>query len=209
MLWMVRHGQSQANAGEITADEWTNALTPLGQRQADRLADLCSEPPARVVVSPYLRARQTAAPFLARHPGVEVQEWPIHEFTYLATARSADTDRFSRQPLVDEYWSRMDPNHHDGPGAESFREFVERIEGFLATARRWTGLTVAFAHEQVLRVAIGSAVLGGLDGSEEGMRRFHAQRFAYRVPNGSILRMESRGECWWTCGIDDSLVSNA
>lgn len=47
--------------------------------------------PDLIVVSPEPRAKQTAEPFIARFPGVEVETWPIQEFTYLSPARCVGT----------------------------------------------------------------------------------------------------------------------
>ncbi|GAA3897754.1 phosphohistidine phosphatase SixA [Halomonas cibimaris] len=62
-LWIMRHGE----AGD-TAPDSARELTPHGKRQvadmADRLARRCETqalPVTRIVTSPYVRARQTAA----------------------------------------------------------------------------------------------------------------------------------------------------
>src|SRR4051794_5267106 len=131
MLWLVRHGESEGNAGRVTSDYAAIPLTALGRAQAEQVARACQEPPARVVLSPYRRARQTAEPLLARFPGVPVVEETVQEFTYLAASRCRGMDATTRWPLVEAYWARLDPGYRDGEGAESFADLYGRAAGFL------------------------------------------------------------------------------
>jgi probable phosphoglycerate mutase len=123
---LVRHGQSVANAGGKTSDHDTNPLTDLGRTQAKDFADRLPCRPTLIVVSPFLRAQQTAEPLRRRFPDVPVEEWPIQEFTFLAPARHKDSTEDDRQPQVLDYWQRQDPTFLDGPGAESFQQFLDR-----------------------------------------------------------------------------------
>lgn len=62
MLFLVRHGQTAANAAGLLLGRADPPLTTLGQRQAEALADALPEPD-RVLSSPLRRARDTAAAF--------------------------------------------------------------------------------------------------------------------------------------------------
>lgn len=77
----IRHGQSTGNAGVPCHDLGAIELTELGQEQARDVAASWTQAPALIVTSPYTRTRQTAAPTIARFPGVPVEVWPIEEFT--------------------------------------------------------------------------------------------------------------------------------
>ena len=110
MIWLVRHGESEGNAGAATSDYAAIPLTERGYIQARQVAGACPEPPQRVVFSPYRRARQTALPLLDRFPAVPVEELAVQEFTYLAKDRCRGLDNVARQPLVDAYWNRMEPS---------------------------------------------------------------------------------------------------
>ncbi len=62
LITLVRHGQSQANAG--LTDHLDSFLTPLGQQQADLTAQtLSGEGLTQAYVSPLRRTLQTIAPF--------------------------------------------------------------------------------------------------------------------------------------------------
>jgi broad specificity phosphatase PhoE len=62
MLWLVRHGQTEANAAGLLLGRSDPALSALGREQATALATRIPRD-ARVVTSPLLRARETAAAF--------------------------------------------------------------------------------------------------------------------------------------------------
>jgi len=144
---LVRHGQSIANAGGATADDRTMPLTELGHQQARSFAEDFPHAPARVVLSPYLRASQTAEPLLARFPAVAVEEWPIQEFHYLDLDGRALTD-VERQPYVLSYWQRCDPAYVHGPSAESFSAFLLRARDTIQrlTTESASGCHVLFTH---------------------------------------------------------------
>ena len=125
-IFLVRHGQSLANAGGKTTDHILNPLTDLGRTQSREFAQRLDCEPTLFLVSPFLRAQQTAEPLLQRFPEVPVEEWPVHEFTFLNPARHRNTTEEDRQPHVLAYWQRRDPDFIDGPGAESFTQFFDR-----------------------------------------------------------------------------------
>ncbi|MCB9932410.1 MAG: histidine phosphatase family protein [Planctomycetes bacterium] len=59
--WFVRHGESLAQINQWTGPDPDTPLSPLGEQQAHELAPQVAELPIqRVLVSPFLRARQTA-----------------------------------------------------------------------------------------------------------------------------------------------------
>ena len=68
MLWFVRHGESEANSGKITSDFAAIPLTLKGRSQAVAVATACNTRPSRIVLSRYLRARQTSEPLLQKFP---------------------------------------------------------------------------------------------------------------------------------------------
>ena len=97
----IRHGESTGNAGVPCHDLGAIELTELGQEQAREVAASWIEAPALIVTSPYTRTQQTAAPTIARFPGVPVEVWPIEEFTYLQPARWNGTRSAERMPHLE------------------------------------------------------------------------------------------------------------
>ncbi len=153
---IIRHGQSTSNAGEAAEKFDTIPLTELGEKQSEALSKSFNKhtPPGLIIVSPYTRAKQTAAPTIKRFPHVPVEVWPIHEFVQLDPIRWANTNGKQRGPTVKEYWSRSDPNERDSVRSETFNGLVERIDfaihKFSALANN--RYTVAFCHGLFMQV---------------------------------------------------------
>src|SRR3546814_2249550 len=114
----IRHGQSTGNAGVPCDDLGAIELTELGQEQAREVAASWTQAPALIVTSPYTRTRQTAAPTIARFPGVPVAVWPIEEFTYMQPERWNGTRSAERMQTLERDWRPADPDscHGGGPG---------------------------------------------------------------------------------------------
>jgi glucosyl-3-phosphoglycerate phosphatase len=112
---LLRHGQSEFNLAFTTTRRDPGIidpkLTPLGHAQAARAAEaLAGEPIRRIVVSPYTRALQTAAP-IARRLGVPVIVNPIvrERYAFSCDVGSARTHLVLSWPehsfaALDEVW---------------------------------------------------------------------------------------------------------
>lgn len=148
---LIRHGESEANAGLPTPSPTAIRLTARGHEQAAALAARIQDRPDLIVTSPYLRTQETAAPFARRHRSVPTEVWPVQEFTYLDIARYAGTTEAARSTAVAEYWDRSDPLWNDGGGAESFADFIGRVDAALLRLRERVGQTVVvFTHGYVI-----------------------------------------------------------
>jgi probable phosphoglycerate mutase len=125
-LVLVRHAEPEWVREGMTIDD--PPLTERGFEQAERLATrLAEERFDEVLVSPLLRARQTAAPLL-RHFGLPLRTEPwMHEIrspVWQGTPAEKAEAAFKAE--------RAKPSHDrwDGlPGGESVRDFVARIRG--------------------------------------------------------------------------------
>ena len=123
-LVLIRHGQpAWDNDGRSVDDP---GLTDLGHRQAAAVAArLAGTRVDRLLVSPLVRARQTAAP-IAEAVGLdpEVQPWmaeignPTWEGT--PTEEVERIFRDNRGRSIEEQWEGL-------PGGESFRAFHDRV----------------------------------------------------------------------------------
>jgi probable phosphoglycerate mutase len=191
---LVRHGESVANAGGKTTDHITNPLTPVGHAQSRDFAQRLDCEPTLFVASPFLRAQQTAEPLLQRFPGVPIEEWPIHEFTFLDPSRHNNTSEADRDPHVSAYWRRLDPEFIDGPGAESFSVFFDRAREAIRRLVNRTpgGCIVIFTHGFFMQAF--RLVLLFPDASDaelmSNFRRFH---LVHLIRNTESLEFEVRG----------------
>lgn len=197
-IWLVRHAQSVENAGGSGPGLGRAGLSPEGARQARALAAFLPQAPDLVVVSPYVRTRETAAPALDRFPGTPREVWPVQEFSYLDPAKYDGTTAADRRPSVEGYWRRLDPFYRDGPGAETFTDLLERAGQTLARMRGLTGFTLLVSHGQFLR-AVLLGLIQGLDFPPDVlMRRFLGLRAAVVLPNCGLVRVrfDEDGRAW-------------
>ena len=189
----LRHAESSANAGLPTSDPGDIPLTEAGRIAAEAAArDYDGPPPDLIVVSPFRRAQETSAPFRKRFPTAAVEEWPVQEFTYLNPACCLATTTADRLPLVEAYWKNATCNEVDGPGAESFHQFLLRVESTLHKLReRPKRAILVISHEIFIKAAMwletGATVLLPLNVFENLRSLSRSQTSA----GGSILRFLS------------------
>lgn len=192
-VWFIRHAESVANAGGRTREAPSYPLSELGFRQAEQLAPRLPADPQLIILSPYLRARQTAAPFQRRMTGAVAEEWPVQEVQYLDPVQCVDTTQDERRALSLAYWERADACEAP-PGAESFVTFIRRAEDALdRLTTREEQRTYVFCHGQFMS-AIAWLILtrpASIDGG--AMRRFYQFVHAFIVPNCSILPVYFHG----------------
>jgi broad specificity phosphatase PhoE len=190
----IRHGQSTGNAGIPCDDLALLELTDLGWEQAREVASKWTEVPDLIIISPYLRAQQTAAATIERFHGVPVEVWPIQEFTYLQPSRWNGTLSDERMPFLERYWGQADPEYCDGEGAESFSALLDRARAALdgLEALPAESLVYVFSHGQFIQAARSLAVDSTLSDKEK-MKKFwgkgspaiaNAQRVELRIENG-------------------------
>jgi 2,3-bisphosphoglycerate-dependent phosphoglycerate mutase len=123
---LIRHGEPEWVRDGLTIVD--PPLTELGRRQAERLADaLADQHFDEVLVSPLVRARQTAAPLLEAlgrpeviDPWLEEIRDPVWHGTPAEKSAEAYAELKGRK--AEDRWHGLD-------GGESIRDFVERIRG--------------------------------------------------------------------------------
>jgi 2,3-bisphosphoglycerate-dependent phosphoglycerate mutase len=187
-IWLIRHAESQSNAGEITDSPHSIGLSQEGYRHAGELAERFPEAPNLIVVSGYIRTRLTAQPTIDRFPDVPIIEWPIHEFTFLPPASYAGTTYAQRSEPVHAFWERCEPDRCEGEGAESFNGFMLRIREFLRQLRETPHPFIAvFAHGYVIKAVIWEILYRGDPAKPEFMRGFRALHQCLPVANGAVL----------------------
>jgi alpha-ribazole phosphatase len=126
-IYLIRHGQSQANVGGITLENPIVPLTDLGELQARALAPLLPATTPSIWSSPYKRALDTAAPYCARlghRPSVHDE---LQEFENIDTRQMKGAPFSEREAAVERYWLESDPARRTGPAGETFHEFHERV----------------------------------------------------------------------------------
>jgi alpha-ribazole phosphatase len=126
-ILLVRHGQSQANAGGVTLENPLVPLTPLGELQARALAPWLPQAAAAIWSSPFKRALDTAKPYCERLGANAATHEDLREFEVIDTVQMRDSPFAERNAAVMRFWQTAEPDLRTGPAAESFREFHQRI----------------------------------------------------------------------------------
>ena len=185
-IWLIRHGQSAANAGMVTEHPQSIPLTALGVAQAEDIAKKMIQKPDWFVVSPFQRTLDTAGPSLKRFPEISVHSWPIQELTYLSPLRCRGTAAVDRQKWASTYWQTGDPHTIDGEGAESYAQFMARVRNFSVLLKATPGLGAVFGHGMFLKAFLISLDYG-FEATTESMVRFRLLESAAPQANGQII----------------------
>ena len=144
-LYLIRHAQSEANAGGISKPERDISLSPLGREQAQALVARLPRS-AHIYTSELRRTHETAAPYCRTH-GITPQTLQLlNEFSCLAFDLIRGMDGTARRPLADAYWQRADPLECTGAGADSFAAFNRRISAFLDHYPQLEDGSLLFGH---------------------------------------------------------------
>jgi broad specificity phosphatase PhoE len=202
-VWLIRHGESEANAGLPTEKPQTIELTAKGHQQAKDLASAFVTPPDLIVTSPYLRARQTVRYTCDRFPEIPFTEWEVQEFTYLAPIRYLGTTTDERRPMVEVYWQNGDPLFIDGEGAESFSDMIIRVKNFFQRVRETEAESIAiFTHEQLIKAMLWFQMARVQEIDSMAMTQYRAFLNAWKIPNCSIIEYKfDRDRFWHTAPI--------
>ena len=130
-IYIVAHGQSEHHVQGLVGGWYDTALTDLGRRQADALAERISElvgeaPDVEVYASDLRRAAQTASP-IAKALAVDVTHMSdLRERSYGSAGGRPEAWLDEHAVYVGPDGDRLD--HRDGiEGAETKREFATRI----------------------------------------------------------------------------------
>jgi broad specificity phosphatase PhoE len=206
-IWIIRHGQSQSNAGFATIGPHENALSELGDRQSRCIPTAVKQTPDLIVTSPYLRTQLTAQPLIEKFPHTPVEVWQVQEFTYLGLQLDQPATTQARKPLSKAYWDRCDPEYVDGTNAESLVQLMERVRTFLNQLQQQSGFVVVFSHGFFIKAMLWQILANPTVIDAVAMNRLLGFSRGFPVPNASILQMEfdSGGIPHWSSFITNYL----
>lgn len=205
-LYLIRHGQSQANVGGITLENPLVPLTDLGQLQARTLAPLLPAAAPEVWSSPFKRARDTAAPYCARMGQAPAIHDDLREFETVDTVKMRGSLFTQREAVVERYWRESDPDHRTGPAAETFREFHERV-----TRVRCDLLpslphgTVIFGHGMWMALLFWQ-MLGFEQVDRLGMTLFRRYQLGFPTPNTVVYGVTHSAQGKWEVKVDEAAM---
>jgi alpha-ribazole phosphatase len=202
-LLLIRHGQSQANAGGITLENPLVPLTELGERQARALAQVL--PPAAPVVwsSPFKRSLDTAAPYCGRLGVAPEIHDELREFETIDTRHMRGTPCTAREAVLARYWREADPDQRTGPAGETFREFHQRVA---AVRTGWLPSqpdgTVIFGHGMWMALLFWQ-IWGFERIDHTAMTHFRRFQLGFPTPNTVVYGITLVGPGQWTIRVDE------
>lgn len=157
-LWLVRHGETEANVAGLYSGHAPTALTPRGIDQAQTLHSLLAEVPFdRVLCSALERAQHTARLVLA------ARNIPLHTTPLLNEMFFGDWEMRHHKDLAQEDaenyaawcadWQNTIPTNGEG-----FQIFSQRVQQFIAelSAYRTHQNVLVVSHQGVLSLLIAS-----------------------------------------------------
>ena len=186
---LIRHTESTANVGCKTSTPQDIELTDTGHKQAFALANDIHQKPDLIVTSPYIRTLQTASPLITRFPDTPHEQWAVQEFTYLSPIRCHNTTTEQRVLLAMEYWNRFDPYYRDGDGAESFADFIGRVQSArIKIQQRPEEVIILFSHclfINALQWVKGQSITQMI--TSKYMECFRQYLFTNTINNGQVI----------------------
>ena len=205
-VYFVRHGQSSSNAGEVSVPHAEVPLSALGEAQSIAVAPLLPARPALVLTSPYVRARQTAAPYCARC-GVQMHDVDLlHEFDAIAFHLIEGMKGEQRRTVSAEFWGKADPLLRTGEDKETFTEFASRVRAFHDIVLPvLPNETVIFGHGTWIALLIWLQ-LGFNPLVERGMRRFRNFQQGLPMPNASIWCAQELAPAQWRVQVQENNI---
>jgi len=165
-MYLIRHGQSyfnlHFNATRVDPGIEDPALTSLGTEQAGAAAArLASVALTRIIISPYLRALQTAAPILA------VQQVPVDIMHEVRERRVFVCDIGSNPQSLAARFPHHDfahlPQQWWPAAAETLEETIARAGAFrsLMAAREDSATTLLVSHWAFILALTGISLTNG------------------------------------------------
>jgi alpha-ribazole phosphatase len=205
-LYLIRHGQSQANVGGITLENPLVPLTVLGELQARTLASLLPATAAQIWSSPFKRALDTAAPYCARINQAAAVHDDLREFETIDTLQMRGSLFSARDAMVTRYWLKSEPDHRSGPAAETFREFHERVarvrREFLPSLPHGT---VIFGHGMWMALLFWQ--MHGFEKVDHlGMTLFRRYQLGFPTPNTCVYGVTQIAAGKWEVRVEEATL---
>jgi len=186
--WLIRHGESTANTGIISDAPADVILSAKGKMQAEKVAEEIIEQPNLIITSLAKRAQETTNFIIQAWPDVRLTIWPIQELIYLSPKRYAQLDAAERVKAKEDYWQRADPFYCDGDNAESFANFISRVQDFKQRLNNKTGFVVVVGHGQFFK-AYQLSLTEEFSATANSMRRFREYEAAKPMANCEIMQI--------------------
>ena len=188
-VWLIRHGESELNAGIMTDNPQGSVLTEKGKAQAHSVAERVEEKPSLIISSPAIRAVDTAKPICERWPASAYDIWPIQEWVYLDPHYYFHANSFDRKQTVFSYWDKLDTHFSHENKAETFAQFIARVSDFHEKLLQLHGFVVVVGHGMFFSAYL-TCLEHGFQPTRELMALFRENEKNAPLKNGQIIKMD-------------------
>lgn len=195
-IYLIRHAQSESNAGQAVRPNHAINLTDVGKTQAQELADWLSanvtEPVTEIFVSQYLRTHQTAQPYLQSTKRTATVIDELHEFNFLDFDTIKDLSFDDIRVIADDFWQQHSA-HRASKVTDSFEHFVARVQKVRAYFDTLPdGTYLVFTHGMWIGMLIWQMLLGDSP-RLHNMKKFREFELATRPKNCEVLLLAAAG----------------
>lgn len=195
-IYLIRHAQSESNAGQAVRPNHQINITDVGKTQAQELADWLSanvtEPVTEIFVSQYLRTQQTAQPYLQSTKRTAIVIDELHEFNFLDFDTIKDLSFDDIRVIADEFWQQHSA-HRASELTDSFEHFVARVQKVRAYFDALPdGTYLVFTHGMWIGMLIWQLLLGDSP-RLYNMKKFREFELATRPKNCEVLLLAPAG----------------
>jgi broad specificity phosphatase PhoE len=160
-IYLVRHGETESNVASLVQDG-TSVLSEKGKRQAEVLAErLRHLKHDHILVSDYIRTRQTVEPFL-QYTSIE----PAYTHLVRETKRpsqyigiNSESEEYQAylkltdEKIFDESWRHSDE--------ENFHDVIARIKEFFLYIESIEGDTIVVSHGKFITYVTMYVIMSG------------------------------------------------
>lgn len=196
-IYLIRHGQSLANIGAKSIPDAKIALTDLGLQQAEsllqswqRLVNQDQLPiPNQIYQSGLLRAQQTADAFATHFELTPKTEPLLNEMCCLGYSTVEGMVGKQRAPLMQHYWQTADVHYRDAPDADTFDEFMARVDSFIELAPSLEHNSLCFGHGMWIGL-LAYRLLGFTVNSSADIQKFRQIQTAMPMYNTVVYRLD-------------------
>ena len=195
-IYLIRHAQSESNAGQTVRPNHQINITDVGKTQAQELADWLSanvtEPVTEIFVSQYLRTHQTAQPYLQSTKRTATVIDELHEFNFLDFDTIKDLSFDDIRVIADDFWQQHSA-HRASEVTDSFEHFVARVQKVRAYFDALPdGTYLVFTHGMWIGMLIWQMLLGDSP-RLYNMKKFREFELATRPKNCEVLLLAPAG----------------
>ena len=191
-LYFIRHGESLANAGGAPLPNADIPLTDIGHQQAvHRLHrwQTLGVIPSRIYHSDMYRTKQTALPFCEYYGITATPLGLLNELNTLAFEHIKNIGTDARRQMNTHWWQTTELDHKDGIGADSFGEFLDRVDRFINQLDKFDHQTLIFGHGIWLGL-LAYRLMGLPVCNNSDIQRFRQYQTSLPMHNTALYRLD-------------------